>query len=44
MTGETKNTPADSQEATARKKGWWGRFLDRLAKANAESRDALCRH
>jgi len=44
MKPEGKNTAADSQERKTRKKGWWGRFLERLAKANAESPAVVCRH
>lgn len=44
MDSEPKNTNANSQPSENRKKGWWGRFLERLAKANAESSAVACRH
>jgi hypothetical protein len=44
MNPEPKNTTASSQPLQNRKRGWWSRFLERLAKANAESPAVVCRH
>jgi len=44
MNPKPKNTTVDPQPSKTRKKGWWSRFLERLAKANAESPAVVCRH
>ncbi len=44
MTTDPKKAIADTKSPKKRKRGWWSRFLERLAKANAESPAVVCRH
>jgi hypothetical protein len=39
-----KDTGAGGKKSKTGKKGWWSRFLERLAKANSESAAVVCRH